>query len=69
MEKSHFQQRAEQIIKPLIPADAEERVTRSVKQWNQIIREHIRTETGLKLSDGDSRYSIPVRRAEPSTVP
>ena len=61
MEKSHFQQRAEQIIKPLIPADAEERVTRSVKQWNQIIREHIRTETGLKLSDGDSRYSIPVR--------
>jgi hypothetical protein len=61
MEKSHFQQRAEQVIKPLIPADAEERVTRSFKQWNQIIREHIRTETGLKLSDGDNRYSIPVR--------
>src|SRR5262249_24897820 len=46
---------------PLIPHDAEERVSRALKQWNQIIRDHIRSETGLKLSDGDTRFSIPVR--------
>lgn len=36
-------------------------MNRSFKQWNQIIREHIRNETGLKLSDGDSRFSIQVK--------
>lgn len=56
-----LQNRATNVIKPLIPADAEERVVRSFKQWNQVVREHIRSETGLKLSEGDSRNSIPVR--------
>ena len=56
-----LQDRVTDIIKPLIPPDAEERVNRSFKQWNQIIRDHIRTETGLKLSDGDNRFAIPVR--------
>jgi hypothetical protein len=61
MSDTKLQERATAIIKPLIPPDAEERVNRSFKQWNQIIRDHIRTETGLKLSDGDSRFAIPVR--------
>ena len=56
-----LQNRATEIIQPLVPTDAEERVNRSYKQWNQIVRDHIRTETGLKLSDGDSRLAIPVR--------
>jgi hypothetical protein len=56
-----LQNRTIQIIQPLVPPDAEERVSRSYRQWNQIVRDHIRTETGLKLSDGDSRYAIPVR--------
>lgn len=61
MNDNALQNRATEIIKPLVPPDAEERVNRSFKQWNQIVRDHIRTETGLKLSDGDSRFAIPVR--------
>lgn len=56
-----LQEQATAVVKPLIPADAEERVQQAFKQWNQIVREHIRTETGLRLSDGDSRFSIGVR--------
>ena len=47
-----FQERAISLIKPLIPGDAQERVARTVKQWNASIRELIRSETALKLSDG-----------------
>jgi hypothetical protein len=61
MNDNDLQNRATEIIKPLVPPDAEERVNRSFKQWNQIVRDHIRTETGLKLSDGDNRFAIPVR--------
>ena len=61
MNDNALQNRATEIIRPLLPPDAEERVNRSFNQWNQIIREHIRTETGLKLSDGDSRFSIKVK--------
>jgi hypothetical protein len=55
------EERAAEVVMPLVPTDAESRVGRSYRQWNQVIREHIRTETGLRLSDGDSRFSIPVR--------
>jgi len=70
MNDNALQNRATEIIKPLVPLDAEERANRSFKQWNQIVRDHIRTETGLKLSDGDSRYAIPVRavRGFPATL-
>ena len=61
MNDNFLQDPATEIIKPLVPPDAEERVNRSFKQWNQVVRDHIRTETGLKLSDGDSRNAIPVR--------
>ncbi|MGE0128967.1 MAG: hypothetical protein AB7U82_12885 [Blastocatellales bacterium] len=62
-EEKALQDRATSIIKPLIPPDAEERVARAFKQWNQIVRGHIRSETALNLSDGDGRYSIPVQVA------
>ena len=39
-----LQQRPIKLIEPLIAADAQERVERTVKQFNQIVREHIRTE-------------------------
>lgn len=61
MSDNALQNRATEIIQPLVPPDAEDRVNRSFKQWNQIVRDYIRTETGLKLSDGDSRFAIPVR--------
>jgi hypothetical protein len=50
-----------QIIKPLIPADAEDRVARTVKLANTAIRDVIRSETGLRLSDDQTRSSIPVK--------
>lgn len=64
MTQDPLQERTATLIKPLIPPDAEERVSRAFKQWNQIIREHIRSATGLKLSDGDSTRSIPVKVAD-----
>jgi hypothetical protein len=60
MHDNALQNRATALNKPLLPLDAEERVNRSFKQWNQIVRDHIRTETGLKLSEGDNRFVIPV---------
>jgi hypothetical protein len=55
-----LQERVRQVIQPLISTDAEDRVMRSYKQWNQIVREHIRNETALRLSDGIGRNSISV---------
>lgn len=55
------QQRSVKLIKPLIPPDAEKRVHRAVIQFNAIVREHIRSETGLRLSDEKGRGSVPVR--------
>ncbi len=49
------------LIRPLIPADAEDRVSRAVKQWNTTIRKYIRDLTGLRLNDQDSNMAIPVR--------
>ena len=59
-----LQERAAKIIHPLIPSDAEDRVRRSFRQWNQIVRQHIRGETGLKLADGEGSTAIPVRIVE-----
>src|SRR6266850_328206 len=56
-----LQQRAIRLIAPLIPPDAQERVERTVKQFNHIVREHIRTETGLRLADSQGTGTISVR--------
>jgi hypothetical protein len=60
---------ASQIVKPLIPKDAFERIERAVKQANNSVREQIRAETGLRLSDGSERFNIPVRVCEGFTGP
>jgi hypothetical protein len=36
-------------------------VNRAFKQWNLIIRDYLRTETGLRLSVGDEQQAVPVR--------
>lgn len=59
-----LQQKAIAVIKPLIPPDAEDRVARTVKQLGGAVRDHIRTETGLRLSDSQTRAAIPVRVTE-----
>lgn len=56
-----LQQRAIALIKPLIPPDAEERVNRAYKEFRQIVRTHIRSETRLTLADEDSRDNVPVK--------
>jgi hypothetical protein len=56
-----LQQRAIDLIAPLIPPDAQDRVERTVKQFNQVVREHIRTETGLRLADSQGTGTITVR--------
>ncbi|MGD9588733.1 MAG: hypothetical protein AB7Q37_03365 [Pyrinomonadaceae bacterium] len=40
---------------------ARTRVERAVKQWNQSLREHLRTETGLRLTDGQRTQSVAVK--------
>lgn len=60
---------ASKIVKPLIPPDAQERIERAVKQANASLREQIRVETGLRLSDGTERFSIPVHVCEGFTGP
>lgn len=58
------QQKAVRVIKALIPPDAEDKVSRTVRQLNKPIRDHIRAETGLRLTDGQARSSIPVKVTE-----
>jgi hypothetical protein len=58
------QQRAVRVIKPLIPPDAEDRVSRTVRHFNKPIRDHIRAETGLRLTDSQARSSIPIKVTE-----
>jgi hypothetical protein len=53
--------RAESIVRSLVAPDTEDRVNQSVKRFAPAIREFIRSETGLKLSDGDQRGALPVR--------
>jgi hypothetical protein len=56
------QSRAIATIRPLLPPDAEERVKRLVKHANPVVREQIRSETGLRMVDldGAARAGAPV---------
>ncbi|MBI3937964.1 MAG: hypothetical protein HY323_13380 [Betaproteobacteria bacterium] len=59
-----LQSRAIATIRPLIPGDAKECVERAVKQFNVIAREHIRAETGLRLSDEKAKEAVGIRVVE-----
>jgi len=68
--KNHdLQERVQRIVGPLIPEDAHQRVFRAVTEANQMVREHIRTETGLRLSSSERRTSVPVRVVEGFPAP
>jgi hypothetical protein len=56
-----FQQRAIAIIKPLIPPDAKDRVSRTVEQFNKPVRDQIREETRLGAIDDNNSGSVVVR--------
>jgi len=64
-----LQERVQGIVEPLIPKGAHQRVLRAVTEANQMAREHIRTETGLRLSSTERRTSVPVRVVEGFPAP
>ena len=68
-EDEGVQKRATEVIKPLIPPDAQDRVQRAFRQWNNRVRDHIRNETALKLADGEGRNSVAVRVTDGYPVP
>lgn len=60
----NLQDKAISIIQSLVPSDAKDIVDKTVNQMNTVIREHMRAETGLRLSDDSMRQIIPVRVVE-----
>jgi hypothetical protein len=41
--------------------ELERRVSRSFRQWNNVLRDQLRNEMGLRLSIGDETQAVPVR--------
>ena len=48
--------------------DAKAAVERAAQRWNSGIRDHLRNETGLRLSTADSTQSVPVRVVDANTA-
>ncbi|GIW90710.1 MAG: hypothetical protein KatS3mg109_1186 [Pirellulaceae bacterium] len=57
--KDHWM--AAELILPFFPDDTRDRVTITVQQYNNIVRDKLRKEMGLRLADKESRISVPVR--------
>lgn len=56
--------REEGMIKKLLESydrDLQNKVQRTFRQWNNIIREYLRSETALRLTVGDDQQAVPVR--------
>lgn len=50
----------ESLLKAIDP-NAEERVRRTFKTWNLIVRDQLRNETGFRLTHGDQQVNVPVQ--------
>ncbi len=48
---------------------AKDQVTRAFKQWNNILRDYLRTETALRLTVGDDAQAVPVRIVDGMPLP
>jgi hypothetical protein len=57
---SELQRRFEDFLKRHEPG-LKGRVERTFKQWNNILRDYLRNETGLRLTVGDGTQAVPVR--------
>lgn len=65
--ESFAQQAAAQTLERLLSDHEQqwrETVTRTIRQWNNILRNYLRDETALRLSVGDEQQSVPVRIAD-----
>lgn len=58
--QSGTQQKWLDLLNDVMP-ELRQTVERAVKQWNNIIRDHMRSETGFRLSIGGDSQSVPVR--------
>ena len=52
--------RLTQLLEDLDPK-LEERVNRAFRQWNQVLRDYLRTEMAFRLTIGDDTQAVPVR--------
>lgn len=57
---SGLERRLAKLLQSYSP-DAREKVERAFKQWNLILRDYLRTETGLRLSVGDETQTVMVK--------
>jgi hypothetical protein len=57
---SPFEERLRELLEGHDP-ELRERAERTFKQWNLIIRDYLRSDTGLRLSVGDELQAVPVR--------
>ncbi len=57
---SPLERRFEEFLKGHEPG-LKGRVERAFKQWNNILRDYLRNETGLRLTVGDDTQAVPVR--------
>ena len=47
----------------------QDRVARAVRQWNTILRDYLRAETGLRLSIGAEHQAVPIRIVDGLPLP
>lgn len=57
---SGLERRLAKLLQSYSP-DAREKVQRAFRQWNLILRDYLRVETGLRLSVGDESQTVPVK--------
>lgn len=60
-QKTEFQERAIALIAPELPANAEKAVANAMRRHEDAVRQKIRSETGLRLSDATLKNNVPVR--------
>jgi len=56
-------------LRKLLDEDVPDRVKRTVKQWNQTVREFIRTETALRLTVAEARHAVPIKVVDGLPLP
>src|SRR5690242_9640091 len=59
-QRSETDDRLARLLKDLDPK-LEERVKRAFRQWNQVLRDYLRTEMAFRLTVGDDAQAVPLR--------
>jgi hypothetical protein len=67
-ERSETDDQLSRLLKDLDPK-LEERVNRAFRQWNQVLRDYLRTEMAFRLTVGDDAQAVPFRIVQGLPVP